>query len=75
MGIEFFNIKLTFAICQNTNAYNPYGLFVFVFDVAILMIIHMRNKPNLAISQRGEYENLEIPTIFLQLLELIVQIW
>lgn len=43
---------MTFAICQNTNAYNPYGLFVFVFDVAILMIIHMRNKPNLAISQR-----------------------
>jgi len=27
----------------------------------------MRNKTNLAISQRGEYEKLEIPTIFLQL--------
>ncbi len=73
------NIKLTFAICQNTSAYNPYGLFDFfkknLFDVATLMIIHMRNKPNLAISQRREYENLKILLYFCNLLELIVQIW
>ncbi len=35
----------------------------------------MRNKPNLAISQRREYENLKILLYFCNLLELIVQIW
>jgi len=47
---------------------------IFLFEVSTLMILHMRNKPNLAISQRGEYENLKILLYFCNLLELIVQI-